>query len=153
MTTSEGIKLQDIESGAEVNKIQTVDTGAFTLENRHLTLNNIAINKVTNLQTLLDNKVEKVEGSRLLTTDEATKLSTIEGYAQVNAIDSVDTDYFTLSEDKKLGIKPVDISFVNGLQDALNNKVEKVENSRLMTNEEGEKLNSLANIKTVSSNF
>lgn len=61
--------------GAEKNVIATVDNAQFGLDsNRHLTLLDIAMSKVTGLADALAGKVEKVEGSRLLTADEATKL-------------------------------------------------------------------------------
>lgn len=61
--------------GAEKNVINSVETAQFGLDsNRHLTLLDIAMSKVTGLADALAGKVEKVEGSRLLTADEATKL-------------------------------------------------------------------------------
>lgn len=74
MAETEGTKLAGIAEGANVNVIDTVDTAQFGLENKHLTLLDIAMGKVTGLSDALANKVEKVEGSRLLTEDEATKL-------------------------------------------------------------------------------
>lgn len=61
--------------GAEKNVIATVDTAQFNVDaNRHLTLLDIAMGKVTGLADALAGKVDKAEGSRLLTEDEATKL-------------------------------------------------------------------------------
>jgi len=61
--------------GSEKNIIASVDTNQFSIDgNRNLTLQDIAIGKVTGLTEALAGKVEKVEGSRLLTSDEATKL-------------------------------------------------------------------------------
>ena len=61
--------------GAEKNVIATVDTAQFNVDaNRHLTLLDIAMGKVTGLADALAGKVDKVDGSRLLTEDEATKL-------------------------------------------------------------------------------
>jgi hypothetical protein len=61
--------------GAEKNVVASVDTAQFGLDgNRHLTLLDIAMSKVTGLTEALAGKVEKAEGSRLLTADEATKL-------------------------------------------------------------------------------
>mgnify|MGYP004632825983 CR=1 FL=1 len=50
---------------------------------------NIAISKVTGLQTALDGKVTAVAGSRLMTDAEGTKLEGIEAGAQVNKIDAI----------------------------------------------------------------
>lgn len=67
-------KLAGIENGAEANKVQTVDTTEFTLNGRHLTIGKIGQDKITGLEAALNDKVQKVEGSRLLTEDEAEKL-------------------------------------------------------------------------------
>lgn len=74
MADAEGEKLAGIAEGANVNVIDTVDEAQFGLENKHLTLLDIAMGKVTGLSGALEGKVDKVEGSRLLTEDEATKL-------------------------------------------------------------------------------
>lgn len=61
--------------GAEKNVVASVDPAQFAIDdNRNLTLIDIAMAKVTGLTDALDGKVDKVEGSRLLTEDEATKL-------------------------------------------------------------------------------
>lgn len=52
-------KLGDIEEGAQVNKIETVDEAQFGLTDKHLTLLDIAMDKVTGLQTALDAKAAK----------------------------------------------------------------------------------------------
>lgn len=65
--------LEDV--GAEKNVIASVDADQFTVDaDRKLTLNDVAMSKVTGLTTALNGKVDKVEGSRLITTDEASKL-------------------------------------------------------------------------------
>lgn len=74
MTDAEGTKLAGIAEGANVNVIDTVDEAQFSIENKHLTLLDIAMGKVTGLSDALAGKVDKVDGSRLLTADEATKL-------------------------------------------------------------------------------
>ena len=74
MSDTEGAKLEGIAAGANVNVIDTVDEAQFAIENKHLTLLDIAMGKVTGLSDALEGKVDKVEGSRLLTEDEATKL-------------------------------------------------------------------------------
>lgn len=73
MSDAEGTKLADIEAGAQVNKIETV-SAEFDLTDRHLSIAEVAQSKVTGLIAALEGKVDKVEGSRLLTSDEATKL-------------------------------------------------------------------------------
>ena len=74
MTDAEGTKLEGIAEGANVNVIDTVDEEQFAIANKHLTLLDVAMGKVTGLSDALAGKVDKVEGSRLLTEDEATKL-------------------------------------------------------------------------------
>lgn len=83
-----------------------------------------------------------------------------------NIITAVDGTFFLL-EDQILGLKDLPTSKIIGLDDNLTNtikavdglfklvgnKVDKVENARLMTNEEGEKLSSLLGITAVSSDF
>lgn len=84
--------LEDV--GAEKNIINSVDTEQFTVdENRKLTMKPIAIDKVTGLSAAIDSKVDKVEGSRLISSDEATKLEklvlsadgTVEISGEINA--------------------------------------------------------------------
>ena len=73
MADAEGAKLEAIEAGAQVNKIETV-SAEFDLADKHLTVKAIEQGKVTGLTDALAGKVDKIEGSRLLTEDEATKL-------------------------------------------------------------------------------
>lgn len=84
--------LEDV--GAEKNIINSVDVAQFTVdETRKLTMKPIAIEKVTGLSAAIDSKVDKVEGSRLITSDEATKLGklvlsedgTVEISGEINA--------------------------------------------------------------------
>lgn len=70
----------------------------------------------------LDKKVDKEEGSRLLTSIEATKLTGIEDGAEKNIIDSV-TNEFSISGQRELSIVEIAQSKITGLSDALNNKV------------------------------
>lgn len=63
------------EVGAEKNVIASVDDTQFAIDdNRNLTLLDIAMSKVTGLSDALAGKVDKVEGSRLITESEAEKL-------------------------------------------------------------------------------
>lgn len=84
--------LEDV--GAEKNIINSVDVAQFAVdENRKLTMKPIAIEKITGLSAAIDSKVDKVEGSRLITSDEATKLGklvlsedgTVEISGEINA--------------------------------------------------------------------
>lgn len=84
--------LEDV--GAEKNIVNSVDAEQFTVdETRKLTMKPIAMEKVTGLSAAIDSKVDKVEGSRLITSDEATKLGklvlsedgTVEISGEINA--------------------------------------------------------------------
>ena len=83
-------------------------------------------------KTLDEAKVDKVEGKQLstedYTTEEKTKLSGIAEGAQVNVIEGIQVD----SQDLPVSRKKVNID--------LSKKVDKVDGSRLITNEEAEKL-------------
>lgn len=71
-------KLKDIEDGAQVNKIETVDEAQFGLDDaKNLTLLDIAMSKVTGLGDALDGKADK--GTTLAAygiTDAYTKTET-----------------------------------------------------------------------------
>lgn len=67
-------KLETIEEGAQVNLIDSVDETQFATDGKNLTLLDIAMSKVTGLSDALAGKVDKVEGSRLITEKEAEKL-------------------------------------------------------------------------------
>lgn len=95
------------------------------------------------------NKVDKVEGSRLMTEAEGTKLAGIETGAQVNAIDGVAEGELVISpEGKVLSIVAVAQTKVTGLTDALAGKVDAEEGKGLSENDyttaEKEKLAGIA---------
>lgn len=71
----------------------------------------------------LDEKVDKVEGSRLMTSAEGEKLAGIATGAEANVVKSVDEAEFTLDENGKLNIKALGQDKVTGLADALAGKV------------------------------
>lgn len=71
----------------------------------------------------LNGKVDKVEGSRLMTSAEGEKLAGIATGAEVNVVKSVDDAEFTLDENGKLNIKTLGQSKITGLADALAGKV------------------------------
>lgn len=78
MTNAEGTKLAGIETGAQVNKIESVDETQFAIdESKKLTLLAIAQAKVTGLADALAGKVDKAEGYRLISPTEATKLEAL----------------------------------------------------------------------------
>lgn len=89
-------------------------------------------NEVT---TGLSGKVDKVEGSRLMTDAEGTKLAGIEAGAQVNNIASVASGELAISEEKELSIVAVAQDKVTGLADALAGKVNTEAGKGLSTND------------------
>lgn len=79
-STAEGLTTADIDV-----KVAGLTNGKI----KDSAIPDIAISKVTGLQTALDGKVDAVEGSSLMTTEEKTKLANIEAGAQVNKIEKI----------------------------------------------------------------
>lgn len=86
-------------------------------------------------KTDLDDKVDKVEGSRLITSAEGEKLANIEAGAQVNKIESVAAGELAISEDKELSIVAIAQNKVTGLDTALAGKVNVEEGKGLSSND------------------
>lgn len=126
---ADATKLASIEDGAQVNKIDTVDEAHFSLSNKHLSLLDIPITKVTNLETILNGKVDKKDGYRLMSEAEATKLAT----AEENYISSVDETQFTVTS-KKLSLLDIPITKVTNLETILNSKADKSDIAAVNTN-------------------
>ena len=89
----------------------------------------------TEVTTGLSGKVDKVEGSRLMTDAEGTKLAGIETGAQVNNIASVASGELAISEEKELSLVAVAQDKVTGLADALAGKVNTEAGKGLSTND------------------
>ena len=89
----------------------------------------------TEVTTGLSGKVDKVDGSRLMTDAEGTKLAGIEAGAQVNNIASVASGELAISEEKELSIVAVAQDKVTGLADALASKVNTEAGKGLSTND------------------
>lgn len=89
----------------------------------------------TEVTTGLNGKVDKVEGSRLMTDAEGTKLAGIEAGAQVNNITSVASGELAISDAKELSIVAVAQDKVTGLADALAGKVNTETGKGLSTND------------------
>lgn len=68
------------------------------------------------------NKVDKVEGSRLINADEINKLATVLEGAEPNVVKSVDAGNFAVDETGKLTLTAVTEAQVTGLTEALNKK-------------------------------
>ena len=89
----------------------------------------------TEVTTGLSGTVDKVDGSRLMTGAEGTKLAGIEAGAQVNNIASVASGELAISEEKELSIVAVAQDKVTGLADALAGKVNIEAGKGLSTND------------------
>ena len=68
------------------------------------------------------NKVDKVEGSRLINADEINKLATVLEGAEPNVVKSVDAGNFAVDETGKLTLTAVTEAQVTGLTEALSKK-------------------------------
>ena len=79
----------------------------------------------TETNNLLNNKVEVVGGKSLVLDTEIAKLATVEENAEENYIKSV-TERFSVSEAGQLSLNPLGVGDITGLENALNNKVDKV---------------------------
>lgn len=69
-------KLASIENGAQVNIINTVSDD-FDLNDTHLSLKSLSINKITNLQTELNKKIDSKDGWTLLSPNDQAKLAAL----------------------------------------------------------------------------
>ena len=94
--------------------------------------------KSTDLENLLNGKVDKIEGSRLMSEAEGNKLSSIK-----DLIKSVNNTDFTLGADGQLNLNQISITKVSNLENQLNNKVEKIEGWTLLSPTDQEKLSKL----------
>lgn len=125
---------------ANTTAIEGLDGRIDTLE----AIDHTVYAKSADVISALADKVDAEEGKRLMTDAEGTKLTGIETGAEVNVIDAVDATEFAIGEtDRKLSILAVAQSKVTGLSEALENKVDKVEGSRLITGDEATKLEKL----------
>lgn len=99
-------KTADVEAAIQdATIIKTVDTTQFAIDDdKNLTLLDIAMSKITGLSDALDDKVTAVEGSRLMTDAEGTKLAGIADGAEVNVIKTVTESQFAIDENKNLSL-------------------------------------------------
>ena len=138
VSTAEG-KITLLEKvGAEKNIIASVDEAQFAVDaNRNLTLLDIAMGKVTGLTNALAGKVDKVEGSRLITSDEATKLEklvlsedgTVEVSGEINASNVKELgSWIATNRDTVLGLlSTANETKLNGVESGAQvNKIEQV---------------------------
>ena len=129
-------KLGGIEEGAQVNKIETVDEAQFGLTDKHLTLLDITMDKVTGLQAALDAKAAK--GTTLEAygiTDAYTKSETEARIQEV--LDGLsDTSETAASVAQALeAYKTSNDQRVSELETEVDGKVDAVEGKGLSTND------------------
>lgn len=130
MDEADKVKLNGIETGAQVNKINTVDTAQFAITSKKLTLLDINISKIVGLSDILTNKVDIEEGKGLSTNDLTNELmqklepasATTLGVVQIGKGISVNSEGVISVSDNEHTHNIVDI---NGLQTSLNNLVPK----------------------------
>lgn len=145
ITDEEASKLASIPVEAEENFVKEVSE-ELKVENGKLSVVEIAQNKINGLIDKLDEissalelKVDTEENSRLISADEISKLAAIK-----DLIQSVDLDKFTIDENGKLLLNSIQINEIDELADKLAEKVDRVDGSRLITAEEATKLEKLS---------
>lgn len=85
--------------------------------------------------TDLESKVDKVDGSRLMTDAEGDKLAALVEGAQVNVIDDVSSEFVISGDGKVLSINAIEQSKVTGLAEALAGKVDVEDGKGLSSND------------------
>lgn len=100
-STAEGLTTADIDE-----KVAGLSNGKI----KDSAIPDIAISKVTGLQTALNGKVDVVEGSSLMTSEEKTKLTNIEAGAEVNKINAINFKGAPLTITSKEVELPTDLS-------------------------------------------
>ena len=145
ITDEEASKLANIPVEAEENFVKEVSE-ELKVENGKLSVVEIAqskvnglIDKLDEISLALESKVDTEENSRLISADEISKLAAIK-----DLIQSVDLDKFTIDENGKLLLNSIQINEIDELADKLAEKVDKVDGSRLITEEEATKLEKLS---------
>lgn len=97
----------------------------------------------TALENVSSSKVDKVDGSRLMTEAEGAKIKSVEEGAQKNLVNSVVESELNVDETGKLGINAISQDKVTGLTSALNNKVDVIAGYTLLSPSDQEKLSML----------
>ena len=117
-TSEDKTKLAGIAAGAQVNVIDAVsEEFEISDEGKVLSVKGIASSKITGLDTSLEGKVDKVEGSSLVPDGDITKL---QGLANIKSVASGELQ---ISETGELGVSAIDASKVTGLSESLNGKI------------------------------
>lgn len=133
-TSEDKTKLAGIATGAQVNVIDAVsEEFEISDEGKVLGVKGIASSKITGLDTSLEGKVDKVEGSSLVPDGDITKL---QGLANIKSVASGELQ---ISETGELGVSAIDASKVTGLSESLNGKISGVKVNGVELTPDGEK--------------
>ena len=117
-TSEDKTKLAGIAAGAQVNVIDAVsEEFEISAEGKVLGVKGIASSKITGLDTSLEGKVDKVEGSSLVPDGDIAKL---QGLANIKSVASGELQ---ISETGELGVSAIDASKVTGLSESLDGKI------------------------------
>lgn len=117
-TSEDKAKLAGIAAGAQVNVIDAVsEEFEVSAEGKVLSVKGIDSSKITGLNTSLEGKVDKVEGSSLVPDGDITKL---QGLANIKSVASGELQ---ISETGELGVSAIDASKVTGLSESLDGKI------------------------------
>lgn len=121
--------LNDYYTETEVNTILAAYAKSSDLEGYYTSeqVDSLLSNQFSKeeINNLLNSYVAKEEGKRLITEVEIAKLDSIQANAEVNFIKSVSSD-FNVSDTGNLTLVGISTQQVTGLNDLLNNKVNKV---------------------------
>ena len=127
ISKAEKEKLAGIESGAQVNVINNVNNSHFEIdENKTLLLKDIPVSKVTNLENLLNGKVDSIDGWTLLSPDDQEKLAKlvigdegleISGTVNAENVQGLET-WITNNAGNVIGLSP--LPFTTSLANKLN---------------------------------
>lgn len=126
-------KTEDINQALDLKADKSEVNSAFNLINTN----------ILNINTLLQNKVDKKDNYDLMSLDEREKLARIEEGAQVNLINEVDTAQFNVDAAGKLTLLNIAPSKVLGLEDVLKGG-KTASGHRLITDKEADKLAALS---------
>lgn len=128
--------LQDV--GAEKNVIQTVSDEFAVSTERELSVKAVDKSKITGLDTALSGKVDKATGQRLITADEATKLSKL----TLTAPDGMEVDG-TISADN---VKSLD-TWITSNRDTVEGLYKTADATKLAGVESGAQVNVIETVK------
>ena len=127
ISKAEKEKLAGIESGAQVNVINNVNNSHFEIdENKTLLLKDIPVSKITNLENLLNGKVDSIDGWTLLSPDDQEKLAKlvigdegleISGTVNAENVQGLET-WITNNAGNVIGLSP--LPFTSSLANKLN---------------------------------